>query len=234
MKTNRSIFLLVVMVIIAPAYLKLCAEDIPFGDAKIIIEFNSTDEDIGVQIFLDAEGWKRVSIVAPNGVTIFEAQGLSKLKKQGLTELFFESEEPSLDEVPLAEFLARFPEGEYQFVGTTTEGDRLVGTATFTHNIPDGPSIVLPEKRAVLDPNKVVIQWDPVTTPAGIVIAGYQVIVEGDNPLRTFSIDLQATATRVKVPNGFLESGKRYKFEILAKEIGGNQTITERTFKTAE
>ncbi|HJZ10603.1 MAG TPA: hypothetical protein VJ521_00535, partial [Acidobacteriota bacterium] len=164
MKTNRSIFLLVVMVIIAPAYLKLCAEDIPFGDAKIIIEFNSTDEDIGVQIFLDAEGWKRVSIVAPNGVTIFEAQGLSKLKKQGLTELFFESEEPSLDEVPLAEFLARFPEGEYQFVGTTTEGDRLVGTATFTHNIPDGPSIVLPEKRAVLDPNKVVIQWDPVTT----------------------------------------------------------------------
>jgi Fibronectin type III domain len=208
------------------------AETIDFSDAKMIIEFNSTDEDIGVQVFLDAEGWKRVSIQKPNGDTIFEVAASKSLKSQGLTELFFESEEPGLDEIPLSTFLARFPEGEYKFFGRTIEGDRLIGSAILTHNIPDGPEIISPEKGDVLDPKKVTIRWEPVTTPPGIVIAGYQVIVEGDRPLRQFTIDLPADATSVKVPSNFLESGKKYKFEVLAKEVGGNQTISETTFRT--
>ncbi|MCI0606710.1 fibronectin type III domain-containing protein [bacterium] len=231
--TGNSYFcLLVVGMLIALTALELFAEEIPFSDVRIIIEFNSTDEDIGIQVFLDAEGWKKVSIQNPGGNTVFEVVGSKNIRRQGLTELFFESEEPGLDEVPLSQFLARFPEGEYKFFGSTNEGDELVGTATLTHNIPDGPEIVSPEKGDVLDPKKVTIRWEPVTTPAGIVIAGYQVIVEGDRPLRHFQIDLPADATSVKVPSNFLESGQKYKFEVLAKEIGGNQTISERKFRT--
>jgi hypothetical protein len=36
----------------------------------------------------------------------------------------------------------------------------------------------------------------------------------------------------VKIPPEFLQSGKQYKFEVLAKEVGGNQTITEWSFRT--
>ena len=205
---------------------------IPFSQNRMIIEFNSTDEDIGVQIFLDAEGWKNVRIVGPDGQEIFEVFARGKLRKQGMTELFFESEEPSLDELPLSEFLARFPEGEYKFFGSTTEGERLIGSAIFTHNIPEGPAILAPQEDSEVDPKNVVVRWEPVTTPAGIVIAGYQVIVEGDNPLRSFTVDLPANATKVKVPSAFLRAGTDYKVEVLAKEAGGNQTISELEFST--
>ncbi len=125
--------------------------------------------------------------------------------------------------MPLQEFLALFPAGQYRFTDATVEGETLEAVATFTHYIPDGPSIVAPERRAVLDPKKAIIRWDPVTTPAGIQISGYQVIVEGGTPLRVLSIDLPATATSVKISAEFLEPDTNYQFEILAKEAGGNQ-----------
>src|SRR3972149_5649703 len=119
-----SVFFVVVAVALGPAAPNLWANSsgagakIPFSDARILIELNATDEDVGIQVFLDAEGWKKVSIVSPDGRTILEVLSSGKLRKQGLTELFFESEEPSLDDVPLSEFLARFPGGGPQVVGT--------------------------------------------------------------------------------------------------------------------
>ncbi|MDH3444792.1 MAG: hypothetical protein OEN50_12755, partial [Deltaproteobacteria bacterium] len=103
--------------------------EFPFSRAKIIIEFNSTDNDVGAQVLLDGEPWQRVKIEAPNGRKILDIRTSSSLRKQGLTELFFESSEPSLDEVPLAEFLARFPEGVYEFEGKTIDGIELEGQA---------------------------------------------------------------------------------------------------------
>jgi ABC-type sugar transport system substrate-binding protein len=43
------------------------AAEIPFSRAKIIIEFNSTGNDVGVQVLLDGEPWKRVKIKSPRG-----------------------------------------------------------------------------------------------------------------------------------------------------------------------
>ena len=37
-------------------------EIIPFSDARIRIEINSTDGDSGMHVLLDAEGWKYVKI----------------------------------------------------------------------------------------------------------------------------------------------------------------------------
>jgi hypothetical protein len=164
------------------------------------------------------------------------------LAKQGLTELFFESSEPSLAEVPLDEFLARFPEGVYEFEGRTVEGDEIEGEATLTHVIPKGPAIVSPslasEAPPVVDPDNLVIAWEPVTeTITGsqaIEIRGYQVIVEQVEPLRVHSIDLPALRTSVRIPPEFFaQRGTLHKFEVLAVEVGGNQTITEGEFVTA-
>lgn len=220
---------------------------IPFGDTKIIIEFNSTGEDAGIQVFLDGEPWENVKIFSPDG-QIFEVQGSGNLKELGLTELFFESNEPSLDELPLDEFLAMFPEGDYQFEGLTVEGDNLVGTATLTHDIPCGPEILSPAEGAVVNPNNTtVIEWEEVTNKLGpdgecddsseIEIFGYQVIVEREDPLRVFSVDLPASAREVTVPSEFLEPDTEYDFEVLAiEERGidepGNQTISEGFFCT--
>ena len=110
--------------------------EIPFDIAKMIIEFNSTANDVGVQVLLDGEPWQSLQIESPNRRTILDIRASMSLREQGLTELFFESSEPSLDEVPLAKFLARFPEGTYKFDGKTIERQEIKGEATFTHVIP--------------------------------------------------------------------------------------------------
>ena len=49
----------------------------------------------------------------------------SRLRRQGLTELFFESAEPPFDELSPEEFFARFPEGTYEVEGRTLLVDFL-------------------------------------------------------------------------------------------------------------
>jgi len=216
--------------------------EIPLSKARIIIEYNSTDEDVGVQVLLDGEPWKNMKIFNPDGRKILDITGTGSLKKQGLTELFFESSEPSLAEVPLEEFLARFPQGVYDFEGTTTEGEQIEGEATFTHVIPAGPVIVSPvsltDDPPVVDPNNFVIDWKPVTQTlngsGAIQIVGYQVIVGQVEPLRELLIDLPASVTSLKVPpEFFLQANTEHVFEVLAIEAGRNQTITTGVFKTA-
>jgi len=229
---TRSIVCLFALVCLPVFSIAGWAAQIPFDQAKIIFELNFTAQDLGIQVSLDGEPWKSIKVVRPNGHTLLEVEGKGSLKKFGLTELFLESNEPNFADMSKAEILALFPAGEYKFFGRTVEGDRLVGTATLTHNIPDGPVIVSPLPSDVVDPNNTVITWNAVTTPAGIQIVGYQVIVEGGNPSRTFDVNLPGTATSVTVPPEFLEPGTAYIFEVLAIEIGGNQTITEGSFST--
>jgi hypothetical protein len=83
-----------------------------------------------------------------------------------VTELFFESAEPSFADLPLDQLLLRFPQGNYRFEGVTVAGARLAGMATLSHTIPAGPKVVAPAEGATLAPNApVVIDWNPVTQP---------------------------------------------------------------------
>lgn len=217
---------------------------IPLADARIKIEVNSTDGDAGIQIFLDGVGWDNCQVSDPDGFTGLDIQALASVGMQGITELFFESAEPSFEEQTLAELLALFPEGKYIFDCRTTEGKMLKSSATLTHNIPAGPEVVSPEETAEVDPTMpVVIEWEEVT--AGFdngeglglnpgVIAGYEVIVERLSDHLRFSITLPATATFVTIPPEFIKPKTEYKFEVLAIEQSGNQTITESSFKTTK
>ncbi len=216
-------------------------EEIPFSRTKIIIEFNASAEDVGIQVLLDGEPWKRLEVFNPTERKILDVAASKSLARQGLTEFFFESSEPSLADVPLSEFLARFPKGKYEFEGRTTDGAELEGTAFLSHRIPAGPEILSPvspnDDPPVVDPANLVIEWEPVTeTITGstkLTVVGYQVIVEQEDPLRIFSIDLPASATSVAVPAGFLvQPDTLHKFEVLAIEKSGNQTITEGEFLT--
>jgi hypothetical protein len=206
---------------------------VPLEDVSMIVEVNSTDGDAGLQLFLDGEAWRSIQVRSPEGRKIFDVAGGGQLKKLGLTELFWESEEPSFDEMPLEEFLALFPEGEYTFSGKTVDGERLAGSALFSHDIPSGPVVVSPEEGSVVPADAAVVVWEPAAEPAGIDIVGFQVIVEREDEARTFQVDLPATATRVTIPPEFLEANTGYKVEVLAIEASGNQTITEVSFQTS-
>lgn len=220
-----------VMVAAAP---ESSAAQIQFSKAKIIFEFNSSGPDLGIQVSLDGEPWNEIKVVDPKGRAIVEVEAAGRLKNFGLTELFAESNEPNFEDVSPQDILARFPAGKYRFFGTTVEGDKLTGTATLTHAIPDGPAQVAAQAGPA---NSVVISWvapSAVSSLTGLPvnIVGYQVIVErADNDqlgaaTRIFDVKLP-NVTSVTVPAEFLESGKQYKFEVLAIETGGNQSITE-------
>jgi hypothetical protein len=200
-----------------------------FKEARIYIEYNASANDLGFHVFLDAEDWEALTIANPAGTTIFEVEGKGGYTDLGLTELFFEGAEPSLDDFPLEDLLARFPEGKYRFEGVTVGGTHLMSMATLSHAVPEGPAV-----SALVDDDTVTIRWDPVTdAPEGfpvqkVTIVGYQVIVE------SFQVTLPATSTEVTVPREFVESLKRgeHAFEVLAIEASGNQTITEGFFET--
>lgn len=203
------------------------------ADASMIVEVNATAGDAGLQVFLDAEAWRRMTIRGPDGRKLgklLEIDTKGRLTRFGLTELFSESSEPPFDVFPLRRFKELFPEGKYTFTGRTVEGRRLVGAATLTHDIPNGPEIVSPADGASVPRHTAVARWVPVAQPPGIRIVGYRVIVEREDPLRVFSVDLPASAHSVKIPPKFLESGIDYLIEIQAIEAGGNQTLTELEF----
>ncbi len=206
-------------------------------EARILIEINSTDGDAGIQIFLDGQGWNRMTVIDPGGTQHLELAAQSGIGAQGLTEFFFESAEPSFDEQPLAELLARFPEGEYTFVGETVDGDEITGSAELTHDLPAGP-VTSPADGAVVDAGgPVQITWEEVTAgfdgSGAVDVVAYEVIVAQEEPvLRELSIDMPATARSVTIPPEFLEPDATYKYEVLAVEASGNQTITEVEFET--
>jgi len=200
-------------------------------DAAIFIEINDTDGDAGIQIFLDGEGWDSMQVRKPDGNVILNIAAEDSIGRQGITELFFESAEPSFDVQTLDELLALFPEGIYRFKGTTTGGKKLKGKARLTHALPDAPVFIRPQEDQSVFFDDAVIEWRPVPDPAGSRIVGYEVIVEDDDD-RTFAIDLPRAGRSVRVPPEFMERNRDYKVEILAIEKGGNKTISEREFQT--
>ncbi|NOT00963.1 MAG: hypothetical protein HOP29_10080 [Phycisphaerales bacterium] len=218
-------------------------DPIPLKEAKLNIEHNATDEDTGFQGFIDSEGWERLDITGPDGV-VFTVEGGGRLRSLGLTELFFESVEPANADVPIADILATLPEGEYTIEGPTPDGNRTTGTALLTHDIPAGPVLVSPVEGATVPPANLVMSWEPVTrtiTGEAVTIVAYQLIVEVDEmphphalAKRVMSVHVRPAVTSVTVPNEFLEPGTPYKWEVLAIEESGNQTLSSSDFATAD
>lgn len=214
---------------------------IPLKEATMIIEFNASAQDIGIQFFFDSEGWRTLEIFDPNGALIFSADTAGSLTEQGGgTEVFLESVEPAIADLPFEEFFDRFPEGGYRFRAVDNAGIVQAGSVQFSHDLPAGPELVTPVSSGHTNcardvPRPVVIAWNPVTTSnfgEPLDIVRYEVIVENDE--LNFDVKFPATTgTLLTVSPELLEPATDYIFEVLAVEAGGNQTITEGCFTTA-
>jgi hypothetical protein len=199
------------------------------AESRIYIEYNETGNDLGFHVFLDGEDWKALKILNPKGVVIFDVVGRAGYAELGLTELFFEGAEPNLDEFPLAQLLAKFPEGRYKFVGTSIEGRSISSTGTLSHAVPRGPVV-----STDVAEDGVVIRWEPVGSepPDGfpdrtVQVVRYQVIVE------SLQVTLDGDATQLTLPEELVDElgAGEHPFEVLAIDVSGNQTITEGSFE---
>ena len=118
-------------------------------EAELFFELNDTDGDLGIHGFADADAWKELRIVGPDERKLLEVDLKSRLKHQGLTEIFFESAEPCFpsnpeceDPLDPEEFFSRFPEGIYEIEVETLEGDELESEIYLSHVIPAAPEVV--------------------------------------------------------------------------------------------
>jgi hypothetical protein len=219
-------------------------EEAAFEQAKLLIEHNATDLDTGFQGFVDGDAWKELHILGPNGHEILHVQAKGKLRDLGLTELFFESEEPANAEVPIPEMLANLPEGTYTFKGKLAGSGSITGTTTLSHTIPKGPVLTAPSAAAVISPaGGVVFSWQAVTESLSggpVNIASYELIVEKDVPdpfpnafaAIKLSIHLPPSVTSFTVSSPFFQAATSYKWEVLAIEQNGNQTLSSGAFST--
>jgi hypothetical protein len=232
--------------------------EVPFEEANIFLELNHTDGDLGIHALVDGDAWKKLEIEGPDDREILVVKGRGQLGQHGLTEVFFESDEPGFDELPPNEFLVRFPAGAYKFEGKTVEGDELGSTEELRHILPAPPANILisgipaaencdAASLPSVDGNEpVIIKWDAVTqshpqigTPTSspdIDIVGYQVVVEREEPtLLVFSVDLPPSdEPQVTVPPELIALGAEFKLEVLVREASGNRTAVETCFETEE
>jgi len=218
----------------------------PLKEAKLNIEHNATEGDTGFQGAIDSEGWQNLQVRGPDG-TMLSLEGKGELGKLGLTELFFETVEPANADVPIEEILKTLPEGNYEISGNSVEdgerAGRTTGTAWLTHDIPAGPELLYPRHGESVPLTRLVMSWASVTqtiTGDAVNIIAYQLIIEKDTPpdpnmigkVGSLSVYLPPSVTSIRVPDGFLEAGSTYDWEVLAIEESGNQTLSSSTFQT--
>lgn len=193
-------------------------DEIPFDEAELFFELNNTDGDLGIHALIDGDAWKRLIIEDTKERKMLDVRVKGRLRKQGLTEIFFESAEPTFDELDPDDFFKRFPVGEYEIEGITLEGDELESEVWLSHVMPAPPDNVTVNGMPIRFPDEngecpeplqktngdVEIEWDTVTmshptigeSDPNIEIIRYQAVAEweDEDTEETFvsSNDLQA------------------------------------------
>jgi hypothetical protein len=210
--------------------------------AKLIVEFNATDEDIGVHGAFDDVGWSKLCVYDPDGDLVLRVSPQSQLKDLTMAGIFFESREPPIDEFSFQDLKSRFPEGRYKVRALSFDGTRLVGNARFTHDVPAAPTVTAPRDGAEVDPDDLTVRWEDVTETVDgepVTITGYEVIVTKEKHVDPhgfsqpiYDVHVPPDRNSLSVPEEFFEPGTEYELEVLALERSGNQTISVSFFTT--
>lgn len=224
-------------------------EAVTIASARLYVEYNFTDGDLGVHGAFDDHGYSELCVYDPSGVLVLALKPQGQLRDLTMAGIFFESREPPIDDFGFDDLRRLFPEGQYTVRGTNFDGTGLTGAATFTHAIPAPPTILSPQVAdeeeagdAVVPTAGLVIEWADVTETvdgAPVTITAYEVIItkEGHEDPHgysqpVFDVHVPPDRNRLAVPPEFLEPGTLYELEVLAIEESGNQTISVGFFTT--
>ncbi len=217
-----------------------------FSEAELYFELNDTDGDLGIHSSIDGGAYSRLTITDPKEQTILKIRPRGRLARQGLTQLFFESAEPSFDELDPRAFFRRFPEGAYDIRARSLEGDVLEATVALSQvlaapvaditvsGVPAAASCDAVPLPSVSEP--VLIDWAAVTRShprigksGPVEIVEYQFFVEREGV--KLGVELPPTVTEFQVPSEVIALGDAFKFEIIARTATSNNTAIESCFE---
>jgi hypothetical protein len=216
----------------------------PFAVAGLFVELNDTDEDLGLHAEIDGGTWTSLEIDGPGDLPLLGIVSKGRLRSQGLTQLAFESAEPTFEEFAPADFFQRFPEGVYDIEAVAQGGGTFKSRVRLSHVLAAPPEATVSGRPAaencdatlpeVVAP--VLIDWDDVTEShpevgkAGpVTISRYQFFLE--QGAMKLSLDLPPTVTEFEIPASLTAAGGVFKFEIIARTSTGNNTAIESCFQ---
>jgi len=217
-----------------------------FSEAELFFELNDTDGDLGIHAVIDGEPWTHLEIEGPDDGRLLNIVSRGMLRTQGLTEVSFESAEPSFDELAPTDFFRRFPEGRYEIEGRAQGGGTIESIAILSHVLAAPPENILVSGAPAAEScdaeplptvsAPVVIDWDPVTQShleigkrGPIKVSRYQFFLEAEGV--NLGIDLPPTVTEFEIPMGLTDRDKVFKFEIIVRTTTGNNTAVESCFR---
>ncbi|MGH2397844.1 MAG: hypothetical protein ACRDFW_12880 [bacterium] len=224
---------------------------VPFPEAELFFELNDTDGDLGIHSSIDGPAWKELTIKDSNKLTILDIEPEGRLARQGLTQLFIESAEPSFDELAPARFFRRFPEGSYVVRARTLDGGQLRSTVRLSHVMAARPGNIVVNGVPSVDCDvapfptvsaPVLVDWDVVTTShpeigetGPVEIVRYQFFVAEQPDVSAFNVavELPPSATQFEIPAEILAlntASNGFKYEIIATTASGNNTAVEACF----
>ena len=170
-----------------------------------------------------------------------------------MTELFFESAEPSFDELNPKKFFKRFPEGVYEIEGVTLDGEELENEIFLSHVIPAAPAnVTVNGQEAAEDCDgdlpevsvPITLSWDAVVNSheelgkeGDVTVRYYEVVVEiDDSDYKSASIVPAGITEWTLADDEFFQLSEEgeYKFEILVRAENGNKSATESCFIVVE
>jgi len=216
----------------------------PFARAELFFELNHTDGDLGIHADIDGGVWTTLLVEGPDDRRLLTILSQGRLRRQGLTQLAFESAEPSFDELSPDDFFRRFPEGKYSIEAVAQGAGAFESEVRLSHvlaapveaTVSGVPSAENCDSVLPLVTSPVVIDWNPVTTAhptigrrGRVSISRYQFFVEQD--ATKLSLDLPPSVTEFTIPASITDAGGVFKFEIIARTSTGNNTAVESCFK---
>jgi hypothetical protein len=230
-------------------------EELEFEEADLFLELNHTDGDLGLQGFLEGDAWKSLEIEGPGETQLMNIWVRNGLRRQGLSEFFFESDEPGFDELTPAAFLKRFPQGIYEIEGITLEDEEIESEVFLSHvlagpppgnikvngqNSPvncDAPTLPVVTEPVTLDWNPVLLSHPTIGTPGvAVTVHHYEVVGEiervGTPDEVEFSAILPRSRTKFEFPVDFTSlAAEEMKWELIIVLNNGNKTAVESCFE---
>lgn len=200
---------------------EVCME---FTELWMQLEQNATDGDTEVVLFAKGQdvGLNKFQIRRPDGQIVAKFKG--DKKGIGIREFHLESAEPP----ELEKILNSFPEGLYQFLGYTVDGECLRGEAFLSHEIAPASKIITPEEDAILELDEVVVSWEEV--PEAVV---YIIEVKNEESENALLVQVPVPNTSFDVPMNWLEPDVEYQVAVGVRTATGNITNVESAFFTA-
>ncbi len=135
-----------------------------------------------IHALIDGAPWKKLTIEDPRERKILDVKVSGRLKRQGLTEIFFESAEPTFDELSPQQFFRRFRAGIYEIEGKTLDGQELESEVELTHVMPAPPEATVNGLPLAQNCDEEDPGYDITVTGAPVTIAWPSVMTSHPDP----------------------------------------------------